>query len=581
MFGRFELRQMLGRSHASGIWLAVDPRVGEEVQLSVPRAQPKTDAERDGWTQEVLSGARLKHPCLAEVLEVGAHDSWPFVTYPRGQTQCLVERLAAGAPPTPMESAAIICDVLEGLAYAHQAGVAHQDIALHNVFIDSSGHATLAGLGGGLAQLAPGEVRPPIGRQHMRQAAERDVLMVGLLLHRLLANHPALDDPDLGSAAKRVGPEIVRLPWTTPHPVPDTLRAIVNRATDRQARQRYLNPRTLLSALQGWIKTNSQEAGGPLLLLLDRLNTVGALPGRPSVDRALQTALLADTLRVDDFVDVLVKNPALVWELLRAVNVASIKNNSADEGVTMLSRAVMLLGQQGMRRVAGSVRAWPGALGAQASRSDVDGKLAINELNAALRLSCLAGHIARLMAPFSIHDEEASITAMSQRLGWLLTLYHFPDEAAQIRKLMLAGPPPEPGGATTPGMALDAAASAVLGINLDDLSAAVMKHWGLHERLIQAARPLARNTPVRHPSSIDETLRTVASLANELADTMALEPAKAVPAVHQVFLRYARALELGTKECNETIERAIRLVDAPLPGEPATGATGTAGVNPA
>jgi len=47
-----------------------------------------------------------------------------------------------------------------------------------------------------------------------------------------------------------------------------------------------------------------------------------------------------------------------------------------------------------------------------------------------------------------------------------------------------------------------------------------------------------------------------------------------------VFLRYARALELGTKECNETIERAIRLVDAPLPGEPATGATGSAGVNP-
>jgi HD-like signal output (HDOD) protein len=314
-------------------------------------------------------------------------------------------------------------------------------------------------------------------------------------------------------------------------------------------------------------------------LLLDRLNTVGALPGRPLVDRALQTALLADTLRVDDFVDVLVKNPALVWELLRAVNVASIRNNSADEGVTMLSRAVMLLGQQGMRRVAGSVRAWPGALGAQASRSDVDGNLAIKELNAALRLSCLAGHIARLMSPFSIHDEEASITAMSQRLGWLLTLYHFPDEAAQIRKLMLAGPPAEAGGPTTPGMALEAAASAVLGINLDDLSAAVMKHWGLHERLIQAARPLARNTPVRHPSSIDETLRTVASLANELADTIALEPAKAVPAVHQVFLRYARALELGAKECNETIERAIRLVDAPLPGEPA--ASGAAGVNPA
>ena len=64
-----------------------------------------------------------------------------------------------------------------------------------------------------------------------RQAAERDVLMIGLLMYRVLASNPALDEPDLGSAAKRVGLEIVRLPWTTPHPVPETLRAIVNRAT--------------------------------------------------------------------------------------------------------------------------------------------------------------------------------------------------------------------------------------------------------------------------------------------------------------------------------------------------------------
>jgi HD-like signal output (HDOD) protein len=561
-FGRFELRQMLGRSHASGIWFAWDPRLSLEILLCVPRAQPANDAERDTWTQEVLSGSRLKHPRLAEMLEVGAHDGWPFVSYGRGETVTLVERLSAGTPPTPVESATWVCDLLEGLAYVHEAGMAHQDIGLHNVLIDKSGRAQLAGLSCGLAQLGPGETaRAHFGRQQQRQAAERDVLMIGLLLHRLLANHPALDDPDLGSAAKRVGPEIVRLPWTTPHPVNEPLRAIVNRATDRQARQRYLNPRTLLSALQGWIKTNAQDAGGPLLLLLDRLNSVGALPGRPLEEQALADSLRADMLRVDDFVDVVVKNPALVWEMLRSVNVASVRSQSSDDGVTTLSRAVMLLGQQGIRRVAGAVRTWPGALGAQVSRAGGEGERAISELDAELRLTCLAGHLARLMAPFSIHDEEAAITAMSQHLGWLLILYHFPDEAVQIKRLMLAGPPLEPSGPATPGMTLDAAAGAVLGINLDDLTAAVMRHWGLHERLMQAARPLARNSPVRTPSNVDETLRTVASMANELATTILLEPAKAVAAVHQVNLRYARPLDLSTKECNEAVERAIRLVD--------------------
>lgn len=564
-FGRFELRQLLGRSHASGTWLAVDPRLQQEVLLCVPRAQPQNDAERDAWTQEVLSGARLKHPQLVDVLEVSSHDGWPFVSYARGQSVTLVERLSSGAPATPLEVVTMVCDILEGLAYAHEAGVAHQDLALHNLLVDKAGRARVAGLSCGLAPLAQGElVRSPYGRQQMRVAAERDVLMVGLLMYRLLVNSPALDDPDLGHAASRIGTEIVRLPWTTPHPVPETLRAIVNRATDRQHRQRYLNARTLLNALLGWIKTNAEDTGGPLALLLDRLNAVGTLPGRPHTERALIATLSQETLRVDDFVDIIVKNPALCWEMLRSVNVASYRSQTVDDGVTTLSRAIMLLGQQGLRKVAGGVRAWPGAMGAQTSLSGEDGQQAIADLDKELRLTCLAGHIARLMAPFSISDEEASITAMSQRLGWLLILYHFPDEAAQIKRLMQPGPPAEEDSTTpTPGMGMDAAAGAVLGVNLDDLSISVLKHWGMHERLLHACRPLSRSTPVRTPTTPEDTLRVVASLANEMIQTLSLEPQKSAQALHQVYLRYARALGLTAKECSLTLEHAMRLVDGP------------------
>lgn len=561
-FGRFELQQMLGRSLASSSWLALDPTTKEEVLLSVPRGQPHSNAERDNWTQDVLAAARLEHPRLAGVREVGSHDGWPFVRYDRAQLVTLAERLAAGSPPTPVEAAVMVCDVLEGLAYAHEAGVVHQDIGLHNVLIDKSGHALVLGLSCGLVQLKPGEFsRPQFDRQQVRHAAERDVLMVGLLLYRVLANTPALDDPDLSSAASRVGPEIVRLPWATPHPVPETLRVIVNRATDRQQRQRYLSARTLLTALQSWIKTNSNESGGPLLLLLDRLNAVGSLPSRPNTERALIGVLSQETLRVDDFVDIIVKNPSLAWEMLRSVNVASYKSSGSDEGVTTLSRAVMLLGQAGLRRVAAAVRNWPGALGAQSSLSGDEGATAVSELNAALRQACLAGHIARLMAPFSISDEEAAMAAMSQNLGWLLILYHFPDEAGQIKRLMLPGAPTEPDGPVAPGMTLDAAIAAVLGVNLDDLTAAVMRHWGLHERLQHAARPLSRSTPVRNPVSVEDTLRTVASLANEIASTIGLSPPKAVSGMHQAYLRYARPMGLATMECNLILAQAIRLVD--------------------
>ena len=561
MIGRFELRQMIGRSHASSTWLVNDPRLGQELLLCVPRALPGTNAERDAWTQDVLTGTRLKHPRIAEVLEVGVHEGWPFVACERaGGT--LQERIQSGSPLTPQEVAQLTVDLLDGLAYAHEAGVAHRDLGLHSITLDQQGRAQLVGLAVGLEQLPPHQTaRPTRNRQETREAAERDLLMVGLLMYRLLVNHPPLDEADLGHAAKRVGPEIVRLPWTTPHPVPDTLRAIVNRATDRQQRQRYLNARTLLSALQGWIKTNSQEAGGPLLLLLDRLNSVGALPGRERTERALLGALSQETLRVDDFVDVVVKNPALVWEMLRSVNTARFQSRSADDGTTTLSRAIMLLGQEGLRKVISSVRPWPGVLGAQQSRANDGGAAALQALENELWLCCLAGHIARLMAPFSIHDEEAAVAAMSQRLGWLLVLYHFPEEAAQVQRLMQPGPPASAGGAPTPGMSLDAAAGAVLGINLDDLSAAVLKHWGLHERLIKGARPLPLNTPVRHPGTPEDTVRVVASLGNELASCARLPTEKQSAAIHQAYLRYVRPLQLTPKECVITMDHAMRLLE--------------------
>jgi non-specific serine/threonine protein kinase len=246
--------------------------------------------------------------------------------------------------------------------------------------------------------------------------------------------------------------------------------------------------------------------------------------------------------------------------MLRTVNTASYRNPGSDDGVTTLSRAVLLLGQAGIRKVAASVRPWPGVLGAQSSLSPEAGQSSVMALDEELRRACLAGAIARLMAPFSISDEEASLAAMSQRLGHLLMSYHFPEEAAQMQRLMQPSPTGEAGEAATPGMSAESAASAVLGVDLGALSLAVLRHWGLHDRIVQAAQPYPLNKPVRAPVGPEATLRTVASLANEIVDAQTLEPQKAHAAMHQAYVRYARALALVPKECEQTWEQAVGLI---------------------
>ena len=54
-----------------------------------------------------------------------------------------------------------------------------------------------------------------------------------MLLHRLLSGGSVLDENDTGRIIDRMTPlgrELVRLPWSTPHPIPEGLRETVGAA---------------------------------------------------------------------------------------------------------------------------------------------------------------------------------------------------------------------------------------------------------------------------------------------------------------------------------------------------------------
>jgi hypothetical protein len=288
-FGPRQLLRLLGKSERTMAWRVVDPGSSRELMLMLPRVQPADATALESWLQSARRAARLNHPQLAAVVEVGVQDGWPFVAYDPRDASTLAERLSPKGLPG-LEAAAVTTQVLQGLAFAHEAGVVHHDLQPWSVLVSDSGQVRLAGLE--VAAELAAQRTPPVGDTALltlqREAAERDVLAGGLLLHHLLSGHPVLDEPDLGRVIARLPPycgnhgrESVRLPWTVAHPTPEPLRAIVNRATDRQPRQRYRNARTLLGALEGWQRIESGTSGGPLVLLADRLRAAGVLPASP------------------------------------------------------------------------------------------------------------------------------------------------------------------------------------------------------------------------------------------------------------------------------------------------------------
>ena len=190
--------------------------------------------------------ARLDHPGLARVLDCGVHEHWPYVAVDRRAGVTLDEWLAQHPKPTTDEAALRGWrSVLRGLAFAHDAGVAHLDLQFHNLLVNERGQVARHGARASRTRARP---MPAHGREHDRGGAARPRRRCA----RSAAPPSATCSPaascctacspasrrstvaDIGQVIERMAPrgrEFVRLPWTTPHPIPEPLRAIVNRST--------------------------------------------------------------------------------------------------------------------------------------------------------------------------------------------------------------------------------------------------------------------------------------------------------------------------------------------------------------
>jgi len=557
LFGRFELRQLLGKSAGTMVWRAFDPNLGNEVMLTLPRLQPAGAAALELWLSDVTQAARIDHPNLVPVLEIGVQDHWPFVTTGRDQGVTLGEWTAAHPNTPPAEAAGWVSDALRGMAFAHDAGVAHRDLQLHSLLINERGAVSVMALcvSGDHSRAADNSAPTGLHQRAMaldpsqlhaqRAAAERDVLACGLLLHHLIAGQPPLEQPDTALAIARmvpVGRELVRLPWSTPLPIPEALRAIANRCTATQERLRYRSARTFLGALVGWRESQAQEGGGPLALLLDRLRTVGHLPALPGFGAVVSRFTSAEGQRTDEIAELVLDDLALTLELLRTLNSAQVQGTQeAGAGpVLTLRRIISLIGVNGVRQAASTLRAWPGPLSDSHSQA----------LKTTLERVRLAGRVAQALRPAGYDPEVVYLITVLQNLGRLMLRYHFADEAQQIQQLMQPSPVNPLGGASEqPGLGEEAAAFAVLGVGVESLGSTVARHWGLSDEVLHMARRLPPDAPVRKPDGDPDVLRVTASAANEVVDAFSLLPTTRVAsALNQVVQRYARALGIDTRD---------------------------------
>ena len=143
----FEILSELGHGGMGIVYKARHLRLKRLVALKViryGRHRNREDLARFQIEAEVA--ARLNHPNIVRIYEIGKADDVPFVALELLEGGTLKDRLA-GTPQPLRESAALLATLARAVHAAHVAGVLHRDIKPSNVLFDRDGIPKIADFG--------------------------------------------------------------------------------------------------------------------------------------------------------------------------------------------------------------------------------------------------------------------------------------------------------------------------------------------------------------------------------------------------------------------------------------------------
>jgi serine/threonine protein kinase len=148
---KYRIVRELTRGGMSRVFLARDVKLERDVAIKVlsPDLVDPTLVER--FRLEVAQAARLQHPTIIPLIEVGSvmmdgRKPVPFYVMPYAPGESVRSRLAHGGPFSVSATVRLLRDVFGALEHAHEFGLVHRDIKPENIYLSGS-HAVLADFG--------------------------------------------------------------------------------------------------------------------------------------------------------------------------------------------------------------------------------------------------------------------------------------------------------------------------------------------------------------------------------------------------------------------------------------------------
>jgi serine/threonine-protein kinase len=186
MIGRFEVRNKLGEGGMGIVYEAYDAQLDRRVAIKLVRVGDVGTQARARLLREAQAMAKVSHPNVVPIYEVGEHGDQVFVAM----------ELVAGQPLSQwqrrerrswQDTLAIYIAAGRGLAAAHACGIIHRDFKPDNVLVGSDGRPRVLDFGLARSFAAPPDEASP---------SQRSVLNVELTMAGSMMGTPTYMSPE-------------------------------------------------------------------------------------------------------------------------------------------------------------------------------------------------------------------------------------------------------------------------------------------------------------------------------------------------------------------------------------------------
>jgi len=282
--GPYQIVAPLGAGGMGEVYRAQDTRLDRTVALKVlPLHLAEREDLRQRFQVEARAIARLQHPNICAVFDVGADSGVDYLILEYLEGETLEKRLERGPLPVS-EALQLGIQIASGLDAAHRAGITHRDLKPGNVMLTKSGaklldfglakfdqKAAAASSSTGMATLTKAltvegaimgtfHYMAPEQLEGADADARTDIFAFGLLLYEAITGRKAFQGKSqatLISAIMTADPT----PLSTLQPMaPPALERVIGRCIAKDPDERWQSTRDLCRELE-WIALGGSQIG--------------------------------------------------------------------------------------------------------------------------------------------------------------------------------------------------------------------------------------------------------------------------------------------------------------------------------